>query len=172
MSSSTSSVIRDEPIWPDLRRDPVTAIEQPLVGAIFRLGSSALELAVLNRVTAGDFSESACGELFELARQQRLADAPMTIAALSPDIAAHGLEQSAGTALQAASTVTLAEVPILSQQLICESVYRESMIETGDFHAKLTATADASDNPRDLLRVFEQHEWKMAKQARRLKDML
>lgn len=60
--------------------DPIAEYERPLIGAIFRLGADALELAVLNHVTAADFSDEACSELFELARQVRLSSRPIVLA--------------------------------------------------------------------------------------------
>src|SRR5688500_13149806 len=172
MSSSSALTAGDTRVHDpgDLRADPVAAVERPLVGAVFCLGAPALKIAILNRVVTSDFCEPGNGELFDIARSAELAGRPLAIAALSADIASHGLGDLAGAVIVAASTVTLAQVPLLSVRLVQEAVYRDGMRETAAFHAKLTTTAEESDHPRDLLRVFEQHSWTLARLARRLKE--
>lgn len=152
--------------------DPISEYERPLIGAIFRLGTDALELAVLNHVTATDFSDEACSELFELARRVRLSGRPIVLAELADDIGARGLTQTATVAIQAAALVTLSDVPVLAYGLVTWSGFRGMMRGLSAGHSSLTATMDVSGHPRDLLEAFNRILFELHKHAQRWKDLL
>lgn len=168
--SSTNAIRLNEGVerWTDAQQEPVETIERPLIGGIFRHGTPALELAVLNGVTAADFYDSGCSELFEIARQSCLENRSLTLAAVQDQILGQGLQNAAIAALEQSSTVALSQIPLLSRELATDSVYRGMMTTINQFHMGAETTMKGGGGPADLLRVYETYKFEMRRLERRL----